>query len=214
MPSPDLDPAAPIDRPPEGILAVPIRSFEFAKGRMAGQLSPSRRAALMRAVAGRVLTAAAGTGAEYVVVTGDREVAAWASGLGAGVLPEPDSGGLDAAAASAAARARSRGLPWCIAHGDLPLITSGHLADALRSVSSGEAAISPSRTGGTNIFASLSPVQFRYGPGSFRRHLAALRGAPARILVSVATALDLDTVADLRGASSLPNGAWLREFLG
>jgi 2-phospho-L-lactate guanylyltransferase len=168
----------------------------------------------MRLAAERVLAAAAGSEAEPVVVTGDPAVADWATGLGATVIAETPGAGLNGAAAEAVAYAQAREAPWCIAHADLPLLESRDLTEALRVAHAAGYALAPSRSGGTNLLAGLLPIEFAYGQGSFRRHLAAAQPETTEVVVSVATALDLDTIDDVVAASTLPGGAWLEEFLG
>lgn len=195
------------------LVAVPIKPFESAKGRLAGALEPGARAELMRETAGRVVRASAAGGALTVVVTGDPAVAAWAHGLGVEVMAEPPGGGLDGAAYAAAESAVSAGVVWCIAHGDLPLLTPDHMARVLAAADEGAAVLAPSRTGGTNLLASRRLIDFRYGPGSFARHLAAFAGDERRVIVATGTALDLDTPDDLATAATLPGGAWLTRYL-
>ena len=199
--------------PPAGVVGIPIRDFRRAKTRLANHLEPAFRERLMRAVAGRVVAASLALGAETVVVTADRAVAEWAVTMGAGVVAEPTGGGLDGAAEVAARRACDRSEPWCIAHADLPLVDADHIGAALQFAAGGGWAIAPSRVGGTNLLAGRSPMRFRYGPASFHRHLAETTDLPRLVLVTTATALDLDTVDDLVGAASLPGGEWLAEFL-
>src|SRR5665811_1981594 len=58
--------------------------------------------------------------------------------------------------------------------------------------------LAPSHDGGTSLVGGmLNPFPFRYGPGSFRRHLSAVLGH-ARVLVRPGLALDLDRPRDLR----------------
>jgi 2-phospho-L-lactate guanylyltransferase (CobY/MobA/RfbA family) len=49
--------------------------------------------------------------------------------------------------------------------------------------------------------------RFRYGPGSFRRHLALY--PEAAIVVRLGLLHDVDTYADLDSARNHPRGAWL-----
>lgn len=195
------------------LAVLPVKGFAAAKSRLDGVLEPSRRAALSRAVARRVAAACAAAGAEVVVVTPDEEVACWAVEAGLEVLAEPPGGGLDGAATAGAALARGRGSAWCIVHADLPLLTPAHLQEIAAGARPGTAVLAPSRHGGTNLLAGTQPMPFAYGPGSFHRHLAAARHLERRVLVTVGTALDLDTPEDLRAAASLPGGAWLRDYL-
>ncbi|MCJ7725061.1 MAG: 2-phospho-L-lactate guanylyltransferase [Acidimicrobiia bacterium] len=195
------------------LVAVPIKAFSSAKGRLADALEPGARADLMRETAGRVIRAATEAGALAVVVAGDAAVAAWAHGAGIEVMMEPPGGGLDGAARAAAEGAVAAGTAWCIVHGDLPLLKPGHLATVLAAAEDGTAVLAPSRTGGTNIISARTLIDFRYGPGSFARHLAAFAGQPRKVVVATGTALDLDTPADLIAAAGLAGGAWLAGYL-
>ncbi len=194
------------------VIAVPLKPFREGKGRLADHLEPSRRALLAEMVATRVVIEALETGAPVIVVTGDDEVAAWARRSGAHALGDP--GGLDAAASAAAAYAATLDVPWLVAHGDLPLLRADELRLALVHLGDGDAVLAPSRHGGTNLLGAGEPILFRYGADSFSRHLASTRHLRQRVLVSVATLLDLDTPPDLAAAVDHPRGAWLTEYLG
>jgi 2-phospho-L-lactate guanylyltransferase len=195
------------------VVAVPMKPFAQAKGRLAAYLDEAARSRLTGKVAAHVVAEALRLDAEVVVVTGDDDVSGWAEDKGARPLREPPAGGLDAAAGEAVRYAADREVPWVVVHGDLPLIRGEHLQSAIDAAQAGMAALAPSRLGGTNLIAASEPIEFRYGIGSFSRHLSASRGLPQRILVSVATLLDLDTPEDLMAAASLPGGEWLGEFL-
>lgn len=195
------------------LAVLPLKAFASAKGRLDGFLEPSARAALSRAVAARVAAACVDAGLPVLVVTADAAVAAWAAGLGLEVAAEPGGGGLDGAATAGAAEAQRRGQAWCIVHGDLPLLTPDPVARFARSVGTGTAVLAPSRHGGTNLLAAAEPLAFAYGPRSFTRHLSAARHLDRRVVVTVGTALDLDTPEDLKGAATLPGGRWLRAYL-
>jgi len=195
------------------VVAVPIKPFASSKGRLAAALDAGERRSLMQATAGRILRGAGEAGALAVVVTGDTGVAAWAHDRGFEVLAEPPGGGLDGAARAAAEGAVASGSVWCVVHGDLPLLTPAHLEAVLSSAMEGTAVLAPSRTGGTNIIAAGTLIDFRYGPDSFRRHLAAFASHRLEIVVTTGTALDLDTPADLAAAAGLPGGGWLAGYL-
>jgi 2-phospho-L-lactate guanylyltransferase len=195
------------------LVALPLKAFAAAKARLEGLLEPPARAALSRAVAERVAAACTEAGTEVAVVTADPGVARWASGLGLEVIAEPPGGGLNGAAAAAAAAAARRGRPWGIIHADLPFLTPTLVAAFAGALAPGTAVLAPSRQGGTNLLAAAAPLAFAYGPRSFTRHLAAARNLERRVMVTLGTALDLDTPEDLRGAAALPGGAWLRAYL-
>jgi len=206
-----IDAPAPSPRP---LVAVPLKPFHTAKGRLSASLDPDARASLMRETAQRVVNAARLTGATVVVVTADPGVAAWAHQRGLDAIAEPPGSGLDGAAGAATHGAMAVGSAWCVVHGDLPLITSDLLSTALHFADEGVAVIAPSRNGGTNLIAGRGTIRFSYGPGSFTRHLAALGDRPRRIVVTAGTALDLDTPDDLAAAAALPGGSWLARYLG
>jgi 2-phospho-L-lactate guanylyltransferase len=195
------------------LVALPLKGFAAAKGRLDGLLGPAAREALSRAVAERVAAACVAAGHPVLVVTADAGVAAWAAGLGLETLAEPPGGGLDGAAAAGAAEAARRGRGWCIVHGDLPLLTPDLVARVARSAGPGAAVLAPSRHGGTNLLAAATPLVFAYGPRSFARHLAAARHLDRRVVVAVGTSLDIDTPEDLKGAAALPGGRWLGGYL-
>ncbi len=195
------------------LAVLPLKAFASAKGRLDGFLEPPARAALSRAVAARVAAACIDAGQPVLVVTADAGVAAWAAGLGLEVAAEPAGGGLDGAAGAGAAEAQRRGRSWCIVHGDLPLLTPDLVARVARGAGPGTAVLAPSRHGGTNLLAAAGPLAFAYGPCSFTRHLAAAAHLERRVVVTLGTALDLDTPEDLRGAAALPGGEWLRAYL-
>lgn len=171
------------------LVVIPIRSFAGME-RLAPKMDDRARAVLSRMLADRVLDAALRTECEVAVVTGDPTVVAWAAAQDVIVVPDPGTG-LNGAAAAGVAAAGDR--PWAVLHGDLPLITPADV-DAL--FAAALPAIAPSKDGGTSAIAALGAFVFRYGVGSYHRHLAAVRGA-ARVVVRPGLAVDIDRVEDL-----------------
>jgi len=198
----------PLQRP---LAIVPLKSFEVAKGRL--DLPTEVRSSFARAVAERVITACRGAGFEPRVVTGSESLREWATTLGAGSLDDPPHGGLDAAAGLGVTEALRLEVPWLVVHGDLPLLDAVDLRPVLKPLNEGALVIAPSRDGGTNVLGSMGPFEFRYGPASFHRHLAAAAGHPVHVVVRSGTALEVDTLPDLHAAALLPAGGWLRRFL-
>ena len=190
---------------------IPLKGFDEAKGRL--ELPPEARSVLARVVAERVIMACGAGGLEPLVITGSESIRRWATGLAAACLDEPPEGGLNAAAASGATEAGRIGAPWLVVHGDLPLLDAEDLGALLAPLNEGGVVIAPSRDGGTNLLGSTGPFEFRYGPGSFHRHLAVLGERRPHTVVTVGTAVEVDTLPDLRAAARLPEGAWLRRFL-
>lgn len=173
---------------------VPIRSFQ-GMSRLAPVLDEGERRALIIRLASRVVATAAATGSEVAVVTADPEVAAWADGVATTTVPEPDAGSLDAAAGAGVAAAEGR--PWVVVHADLPHLATGDIAAMFAVIDRGFA-LAPSYDGGTNAIGGSTPsFPFRFGTGSFRRHLAAV-GGRATVVTRPGLAADIDRPKDVR----------------
>ena len=176
-------------------MLVPVKAFADAKARLAVVLGAAERERLARWTAARVL-AAAGELPTYVACD-DEQVAAWASEHGATILWHPGVG-LNAAVNDSVAELRVSGVTDVIvAHGDLPRAHSLAELTEPRTVT-----FVPDRHGdGTNVIALPTALafQFAYGPGSFRRHLAAAIGAghSVRVRRDPLLAADIDTPDDL-----------------
>ncbi|MEA3184241.1 MAG: 2-phospho-L-lactate/phosphoenolpyruvate guanylyltransferase [Ilumatobacteraceae bacterium] len=176
-------------------MLVPVKAFGDAKARLAAVLGDADRERLARWMAARVL-AAAGELPTYVACDSE-EVASWASDHGAAILWHPGVG-LNAAVNDSVAELRAAGVTDVIvAHGDLP---RAHSLAGL--TAHGTLTLVPDRHGdGTNVIAvpTALPFQFAYGPGSFRRHLAAAiaAGHSVRVRHDALLAADIDTPADL-----------------
>lgn len=177
---------------------VPIRSFGGLT-RLAHVLDDEARTDLMLRLAEHTVSVIHRAGLPVSVVSSDPAVAAWSAAHVEQVVPEPSLGGLDAAALAGVSAAPG---PWMVVHADLPALTSEDVAVAAQFVEY-TTVIAPSRDGGTSLLGSNGyPRPFRYGPGSFRRHLSATRGQ-ATILVRRGFALDLDRPLDLTALDRL-----------
>lgn len=191
------------------LAAVPVKRFFVAKRRLAPVLDAETRSALGRDLALHTLEAMAATGVDPLVLAADEEVADWAKHQG--YTASVDQGeGLDEAARGAARRAASDDRPWMIVHADLPLLTPADVAVAIDVLAHGATVIAPSNDGGTSLIGGGQPIPFAYGPGSFRRHLAALDDPT--ILVRLGLALDLDDPSDLQAALTRHHGRWLHQY--
>jgi 2-phospho-L-lactate guanylyltransferase len=174
---------------------VPIKAFARAKLRLAPRLGPVDRARLARAMAARVLAAAAPLPA--IVVCDDRDVARFAAAHGARVEYTPNLG-LNGAVAEAVRRARGRGVGRVVvSHADLPLaVELPAVADF-----EGVTLVPDRHRQGTNVASvpTSAPFEWSYGAGSFERHRAeAVRlGLPLRILDAPALAWDVDLPDDM-----------------
>jgi len=179
-------------------VVVPIRSFTGLR-RLSGVLDARERASLMQRMATRTVLAARRAGLPLLVVSNDATVASWSASYGLATIPEPDGGGLNGAAV---AGVRAAAGPWMILHADLPAIDPEDVRTGAVLVERGYV-LAPSHDGGTSLIGGTgSDFLFQYGPGSFRRHLAAIRGAAA-ILVRPGLALDLDKPRDLEALRRL-----------
>lgn len=183
-----------------------MRSFRFGKRRLSGELEDQHRWRLGRALAEHVTGVCRQAGVSVLVVTSDPEVTGWADDIGLETLDEPGTG-LDGAAEAGVGVAASRGSPWVVLHADLPLFTPDDLGCLLLPILAGRDVIAPSADGGTTAISSTRSLDFRYGPGSFHRHLRMLDDP----VVVVRTGLlhDLDSPADLDSAKHHPAGEWI-----
>lgn len=182
------------------VAIVPVRSFR-GMARLSPVLDDRARGDLLRRLAATALAAVEAAGMDAVVVTGDDDVAAWSGDAGACIVSDPGAG-LDAAAAAGVAAAAGR--PWMVVHGDLPAVTGPDLL-AVRDAIGDRPVLAPSKDGGTSVVAwNREAFPFHFGPGSFRRHLAALSGS-AVIVVRPGLAIDIDRPEDL--------AAWSRRTL-
>lgn len=176
-------------------LLVPVKSFDKAKLRLAGALTPLERRTLAEELATRVLAAAEDM--PVFVACDDRTVASWAAARGAQVLWTPRLG-LSGAVMSGVASLSTLGFDLAVvSHADLPLVRSlAHVG------AEGEVTLAPDRhLDGTNVACVPTSIGFRfsYGLGSFDRHVAEARrlAATTRIVYDWRLANDLDVPEDL-----------------
>jgi 2-phospho-L-lactate guanylyltransferase len=184
---------------------VPVKAFHEAKGRLDTMLDTSARAALARAMADRVLDAAAPL--PVAVVCDDAGVATWARRHGALVVWEPGRG-LNGAVEAGVDHLTSWGVEQVtVAHADLPRAADLAVVGATPGIT-----LVPDRHGnGTNVIALPAGCGFRfsYGPGSFARHTveAERLGLPVRILDRPDLAWDVDEPDDVV-AMGAPSSPW------
>jgi len=125
---------------------IPVKSFRLGKQRLAAALDDTQRSRLGRALAAHVAETVEEAGLAALFVTGDPEVAAWATMTGFPSLPDPGQG-LNAAAAAGAEWADQSNSSWIVLHSDLPLLQ----ADDLREFADAR----------TDVIAPSSGVRFR-----------------------------------------------------
>jgi 2-phospho-L-lactate guanylyltransferase len=184
-------------------VVVPVKAFANAKHRLAEVLGSDDRAALARDLATRVVRAARGL--DVFVVCDDEDVATWAKELGAMVLWRPAAGLNDAVTFAVTEVAAAGFTHALVAHGDLPLAVDLTVVAGFDGVT-----LVPDRhADGTNVLAlpTGAGFVFRYGPGSFVRHLAEAHRCDlaVRVLRDPALSWDVDVPGDLLPDDQLPD---------
>jgi 2-phospho-L-lactate guanylyltransferase len=186
-------------------IIVPHRGLEQAKTRLATSLSPEERVFLASQLLQRVLMVAREVTDDVVVISPSRPLREIVEPSGARLAVQRGMGlneGLEQARFDAVADDIGT---MIILHGDLPNLQAADvhaLTGALPSDGSPGVAIAPDRAGtGTNALVLRPPglIGFRFGPGSFARHLAEVdaAGVPLVAVNRAGLAFDLDTPEDL-----------------
>ncbi len=182
-------------------IVVPVKPLAQAKSRLATMLSAADRAAVVRGLLDRVLTAARAV-APVSVVTADPLVSAWARAAGAEVIDEAMVLGLNAAARLGVDQAGLGGETMVmVLAADLPNV-GAHALGAMAGQARPDAlVIAQSRDGGTNalIVGSRADFRFAYGPDSFVRHRREAERLGMRLVSfeSRALSVDIDWPCDL-----------------
>lgn len=209
---------------------IPVKRFQFAKQRLSGVLLPYERSALVAAMLEDVLAVVSRHPAiDGVLVVSDEPAArALAHRYRVEHLPESPLGaarlnGVVRAAADVLARRSVEAV--MVLHADLPLIDAAEISALVEAHSRAPGpalTIAPDRHhDGSNclVCPPAAPFQFRYGRGSFLRHLrqAAAQGAAISVLDLPGAGFDVDWPRDLRELLGRPDGratrtgAWLAE---
>jgi 2-phospho-L-lactate/phosphoenolpyruvate guanylyltransferase len=184
------------------VIAVPVKSLDIAKRRLAGALSPPERAVLTLAMVEDVLDAClAQRGWEVWVISRSEAVLEVAARRRARPVAEREEGLLRAVRQVE----RSIGGRWsrlAVVLADLPLLTGGTLAAALALGTGSAVVAAPAGSdGGTNLLLRRPPAAMpaRFGPSSFSRHRseAERRKLTFREARFDELAFDLDRPADL-----------------
>ncbi len=182
-------------------IVVPVKPLRDSKTRLAGTLDGGQRRALVRRLLRQTLRTVrhshVATGC--LVVSRDPQVLHLARGAGAATLREIHPS-LNAALAQAAGVLSGAMLVLPL---DLPRLAPASLLALTRRSGGRAAAIAPDRARrGTNALLLQPPdlIRCAFGPGSFARHVEALRqvGVTPRVVTRGELALDIDTPADLR----------------
>jgi 2-phospho-L-lactate guanylyltransferase len=186
-------------------IVVPHRGLEAAKTRLASSLSPDERMFLASQLLQRVLKVAREVTADVVVITPSRALRESVEPAGARLVVQRGMGlneGLEQARFDALVEDVRT---MIVLHGDLPNLQANDvevLLDALPADGSPGVAIAPDRAGtGTNALVLRPPgvIQFRFGVGSFAKHVAEVEraGVPLVAVNRAGLAFDLDTPEDL-----------------
>ena len=199
------------ESPPAWSLVIPVKVLARAKSRLADLAGPARSALALAMASDTVSAAVACPAVTTVIVVTDDEAAAGVLGaLGAHVLPDEPSAGLNPALAHGAAVAAARwpGSGTAGLAADLPALRPAELDRALRAAAQWpEAFVADALGTGTTLYTAWPPATFRprFGPGSADRYRA---GGAVEIMLADVPSLrcDVDTPADLRQATSLGLG--------
>ncbi len=184
------------------VIAVPVKSLESAKSRLAPVLSRAERAVLTLALFEDVLDACqAQAGWDVWVVSPSEAVLEEAARRGCRPVEEQGTG-LQPAVRQVEASVRGRWSHLAVVLADLPLATAGSLGTALAMGSDGPVVAVPAGSdGGTNVLLRRPPsvIPPRFGPSSFARHRAEAqrRKIPFRAALISELGFDLDRPADL-----------------
>jgi 2-phospho-L-lactate guanylyltransferase len=186
-------------------IIVPHRGLEQAKTRLATTLSPEERIFLASQLLQRVLRVSREVTEDIVVISPSRALREIVEGSGARLAVQRGMGlneGLEQARFDAIADDIET---MVVLHGDLPNLQASDVETMLNALppdGSAGVAIAPDRAGtGTNGLVLRPPgvIGFRFGAGSFARHLAEVEraGVPLVAVNRTGIAFDLDTPEDL-----------------
>ena len=155
------------------VVVVPVKPAAQGKSRLAGHLTPGRRARLVRAMALDTVAAARRTPSveRAVVVTADEKLRAALAGL-ADLVDDP-GGGLNAAVRAGIAQTPDPSCGVAVLLGDLPALRAHDLTEVLALAAAHERALVADAGGtGTTVLTALPGVEVdpRFGPGSAAAH--------------------------------------------
>lgn len=182
------------------MIAIPVKSLERSKSRLAAWLTPLERGALTLAMLEDVLDVAQATaGWETWVISPDEAVLEVAARRRARTLREERAGLAAAVRQVEALAVAERAQALAVLAADLPLLTPQALAAALRTL--GPVVIGRSAREGTSLLLRRPPraIPARFGEDSFRRHLelARAKGLPISVVDRPELAFDLDLPGDI-----------------
>lgn len=191
------------------IAVVPFRAPGVGKTRLAGLLTPTRRAVLSTAMLADVVAALrAARVDEILVAAGGPGAVAAATRLGVpAVADPPHAADLDAVLAAITA-GLDVAADVLILAADLPRSTAGDLRSVLDG--DGDVVLAPTRDAGTAALLRRAGhrIPTAYGPSSAVRHrqLAVLHGAAYAEVRAPGLLDDVDTVGDVHALAAAPVG--------
>jgi 2-phospho-L-lactate/phosphoenolpyruvate guanylyltransferase len=185
---------------------LPIKRFADGKQRLAEELSPGPRRALVEAMFSDVLVALRRSIQvdEVLVVTRDRDAQEIAGGYGASALDDEQRGHTEAALLAIGGALENGVERVLLVPADCPLLDPVEVDELVRRTAAPRSAtIVPDRHGtGTNALLlrppdSLTPA---FGPDSCQRHAESARstGTEHEVVKVPSLALDIDTPEDLQ----------------
>jgi 2-phospho-L-lactate/phosphoenolpyruvate guanylyltransferase len=189
---------------------LPLKTLDRAKQRLAEELDPSPRRALVEAMFSDTLIALrrAASIEQTIVVTADHAAQRIGAGYGAEVIEDTDEGHSEAAMRGIARALELGAARVLLVPGDCPILDPSEV-DALvaRRAPSPSVLVIPDRHGtGTNALLITPPGAFApsFGEGSHDRHLQLAReaGVTAETVAVPSLGLDLDTPEDLAAIES------------
>lgn len=178
---------------------VPVKPFRQGKSRLAGVMSEDERYMLNSTLFGNTLRSlSSGKGIEQIlVVSRDTSVLAMSREFGARTIQEEGPSNLNNALTLANSFAVMSGAQQILVlPTDLPLLNTTVVEEIIsRGGKFRQMVISPDRKhDGTNAMM-VSPadvIEFQYGPGSFRKHMAQAQKKDLQIEVYQSKVLELD----------------------
>jgi 2-phospho-L-lactate guanylyltransferase len=192
------------------VAILPIKTLDDAKQRLAEELDPRPRRALVEAMFSDVLVALRRTTLidHVLVVSKDHNAQRIAGGYGAMVSDDQDTGHNDAAARGIARAVELGASRVLLIPGDCPMLDPSEVDGLLRRpVEPPAVLVVPDRHGtGTNALVLTPPDVMKpsFGPGSHDRHHrhATAAGIAVQTVEVPSLALDLDTPEDLQAVEA------------
>jgi 2-phospho-L-lactate/phosphoenolpyruvate guanylyltransferase len=185
------------------VVAMPVKSFDSAKSRLAGTMPGARRERLARALFLRTQRFFASSFPEFdrVIVTPSVDVQKLCERVAAKCVLEPRLEGLNKAAERATDWATLQGYDRIVViPSDIPVWIRSEVNLLLDCAASHDVVVARAHDGGTNALVITLPARFEfcYGPNSAARHLESAwsSGLSAAACRPLFLSHDLDTPED------------------